>query len=1013
MPVLFSATLFLSAALLFFIELMFGSMILPKFGGTPAVWNTCMLFFQAAMLAGYSYAHWAPEKFGVRKHLVIHLILLLLPLLFLPIAVKFDPPGEGNPVLWLLIILAVSVGVPFFMISTTNPLLSMWFTETGHPSARDPYFLYAASNVGSMLALFIYPLVPTWMLNGQRLGLYTQSLIWSGGYLILLGMIGACAYAVYKAPPVVVDEKKKQPQPRSAGGTELIATPPKPQRIAWWVALAFVPSSLMLGVTTYLSTDLSPGPLIWVFPLGIYLLSFILVFSRIPPLVHMIMILSLPVVVLLQTYLMLSDTTQSKQVLISLHLLTLFVVAMVCHGELANNRPDPKYLTAFYLWMSVGGVLGGLFNALVAPVVFKTIAEYPLVMAISCLLLPTLDIDNPGRWKLKLMPIIVGMLAAAALFRIPSEIIGAIKRLYEASPDVVAEQNLMAKLLARVLFVLPVLALIGAGKLTYDWLKRSAPEINVTNFFLASLLVGMAIGAAIQLPPLLLANDSEWYTPSTTLRWWFEMPLAMVLLCMLLPHPAWESNPRLLYALDAVAALTLALVIGMHLNLVGDYSVSFANIEWMTGKVQGFLSGLHHYVPELCKTLRLPRRAPDYDQFTAILQFGLPILFIYAWVTRPVRFGLGLGAILLAAAVYNITENDYIKLRERSFFGTLKLERSWSRGPDNEKVYYHRLVHGTTLHGKQQVEELDKEVWRPKHDAEPLTYYHQTGPLGQVFAMLNEGELDPETRKPIKPAEPFPAALIGLGTGTTASYSKPGQEFVFYEIDAKVKAIAENENYFSYLSDAKERGAKLDFVMGDARLSLAKDPATDPQGRKDGHFRLIVVDAFSSDAIPVHLITWEALELYVKKLAPNGVIAFHISNRYLDLEPVLATLAKKAELKCLVRHDSKEDKMGKAASTWVILARNEKAFGSILDDVKDTEKGRSCHTRIEEARGTLRYRKGNTTAEKSLEEAQKELSGISGNWYWVQDRKYFRDDALEDVELWTDDYQNILAIFMW
>src|SRR5260221_133393 len=139
-----------------------------------AVWNTCMLFFQAAMLAGYSYAHWAPEKVGVRKHLIIHLALLLLPVIFLPIAVKFDPPGEGNPVLWLLIILAVSVGVPFFMISTTNPLLSMWFTETGHPSARDPYFLYAASNVGSMLALFIYPLVPTVMLNGERLGLFTQ-----------------------------------------------------------------------------------------------------------------------------------------------------------------------------------------------------------------------------------------------------------------------------------------------------------------------------------------------------------------------------------------------------------------------------------------------------------------------------------------------------------------------------------------------------------------------------------------------------------------------------------------------------------------------------------------------------------------------------------------------------------------------------------------------------------------------------------------------------------------------
>src|SRR5262245_20949640 len=128
MPVLFSATLFLSAALLFFIELRFGAMILPKFGDTPAVWNTCMLISQAAMLAGYSYSHFLPQKFGVRKHLWIHVGLLLVPLIFLPIAVRFDPPGDGNPVLWLLFIIGASVGIPFFVISTTNPLLSKWFT---------------------------------------------------------------------------------------------------------------------------------------------------------------------------------------------------------------------------------------------------------------------------------------------------------------------------------------------------------------------------------------------------------------------------------------------------------------------------------------------------------------------------------------------------------------------------------------------------------------------------------------------------------------------------------------------------------------------------------------------------------------------------------------------------------------------------------------------------------------------------------------------------------------------
>ena len=284
--------------------------------------------------------------------------------------------------------------------------------------------------------------------------------------------------------------------------------------------------------------------------------------------------------------------------------------------------------------------------------------------------------------------------------------------------------------------------------------------------------------------------------------------------------------------------------------------------------------------------------------------------------------------------------------------------------------------------------------------------------------MIGEGELDPETKKPIKPAEVRPMALIGLGTGTTASYSKPGQEFVFYEIDAKVKAIAENENYFSYLADAKTRGVKLDFVMGDARLSLDK-PMSDPQGRADGHFRLIVVDAFSSDAIPVHLITHEALKLYVRKAAPDGVIAFHISNRYLDLEPVLATLAKEENLKCLVRHDSKEDKRGKAASTWVILAKSdhyEKAFGSLLFDLRDVEKGKQYREQIKELRVKVANMKDSdqrNKLERELSDVEDERRSNDAKWYWIQDRQYRDAEALDDVELWTDDYQNLLAIFMW
>src|SRR5262249_49382065 len=161
---------------------------------------------------------------------------------------------------------------------------------------------------------------------------------------------------------------------------------------------------------------------------------------------------------------------------------------------------------------------------------------------------------------------------------------------------------------------------------------------------------------------------------------------------------------------------------------------------------------------------------------------------------------------------------------------------------------------------------------------------HRTGPLGLVFAAIEEQK------------ENRPIALIGLGTGTTAAYAQPGQDVVFYEIDAKVKAIAENEKYFTYLSDARKRGADLEFVLGDARLYMKKDAEKDPQGKPDGYYRLIVVDAFSSDAIPVHLITFEAIEAFLKKMAPDGILAYHISNRYLDLQPVLAAAAKEAGL---------------------------------------------------------------------------------------------------------------------
>jgi spermidine synthase len=930
---LFSVTLFLSAALLFFIELMFGSMILPKFGGTPAVWNTCMLFFQAAMLAGYSYAHWAPAWLGVRRHRLLHLLVLLLPLLFVPIAVRFDPPGDGNPVLWVLLILTVSIGVPFFMVATTNPLLQTWFTHTEHEAARDPYFLYAASNAGSMVALLAYPALPALVVNSEHLGLRAQSWCWAAGYGVLLLLIAICACFVGKAPEARDEEQKD----------DAVAEPPSLARIGRWVALAFVPSSLMLGVTAHLSTDLSPGPLIWVLPLALYLLTFILVFSRIPAGVHTAAARIMPMVILVQAYLLFTETTLPKPAAIALHLLTLFLVGMVCHGELAQDRPHPKYLTGFYLWMSVGGVLGGIFNALVAPVVFTTVAEYPLVMAAACFFLPRRQgegVDKPFRWQDIVLPVGLGLLAVA-LGRIAAELLAV-----GEAQDVHTSAGL------KIATLLPLQGAVFA----LAWiLSRRALARPIDARFVSSFVIGLLVGAGVQA----LAARPGASTPLMMIAWALGSPLAMAFICMVMPFAGSEKDEAGV-SLDLAAVAAFGLLAVEHVLLLADTNgAAMQGFAWLGERLAA--SSGEPFLDEMERIMR-------------VLQLGPPILFCFAWASRPTRFGMALAAIWLATGFATVGARDTILLRERSFFGTVKLKRSLLKNERAEAVLYHELVHGTTLHGRQ---ELDADS-RPRRDAEPTAYYHRTGPVGSIFAMLAEK------------TPPRPIAVIGLGVGTTAAYAQPGQEFVFYEIDAKVRDIAEDPRYFSYLRDARGRGAKMDFVLGDARLSLQKD-AHDPQGRADGHFGLIAVDAFSSDAIPVHLITHEAVELYLRKLAPDGVLAFHISNRYLDLEPVLASLAKESGLRCIVRRETSRNAEGvevpsKMASVWALMARNEAAFGSILGDVQSpkaevSEEGRTANERR--------------------------------RWYWIEDRARWYKDAAPDVELWTDDYSNLLSIFRW
>jgi SAM-dependent methyltransferase len=707
MAALHTATIFVSALLLFLVQPMFARMVLPLLGGSPSVWNTAMVFYQAALLAGYAYAHFGPRWLGVRKHAAIHAALMLAPLLVLPLAVPagWTPPTETNPLPWLLALMSVAVGLPFFVVSATSPLLQEWFAATGHRHARDPYFLYAASNAGSLLALVSYP-----ALVEPSLKLEEQSHLWSAGYGALVVLMAACALVLWRnsRPSFPKSETICEDDLKDKKSSDTIT----PRRRLHWLLLAFVPSSLMLGATTFLSSDIAAVPLLWVIPLGVYLLTFILAFARWQILSRELLRRMFPLTL---APLVMAFTLQAAQpisLLMLLHLAAFFVASMLCHTALAADRPEAKHLTEFYLWLSAGGVLGGAFNALLAPLVFNSVAEYPLTLVLAC-------------W--------LGLRVAAP--------------------------------------------------------EESARERR---------------------------NDFLW--------------------------------PALLGLMTAAFVLTLE-------------ASSFKNSRAAAGFV-----------------------------------FGVPTLVCFFFSKRPLRFALGVAAILLASGLHP-GEKGKVLHAERSFFGVHRV----TLDPTGQ---YHMLVHGKTLHGVQSLD--------PARRRESLTYYHRTGPIGQVLEFYGR-----DTSKKI--------AAVGLGGGSLAAFGLPEQEWTFYEIDPVVLKLARDERFFSFLRDS---AAEVRVVLGDARLSLAS--------ARDGHFDLMILDAYSSDAIPVHLVTREALALYLKKLGPGGILVFHISNLHLDLQPVFANLAHDAGLASFVQDDTDvsaaEVAQGKYPSQWLVMARRAEDFSRLAKD---------------------------------------------------------------------------------
>ncbi|HKU07830.1 MAG TPA: fused MFS/spermidine synthase [Bradyrhizobium sp.] len=708
--VVYTLAIFVSALLLFSVQPLFTKMVLPRLGGSPAVWSVAMVFFQSLLLAGYAYAHYLTKASNRVVPVVVHLGLLAIAMVTLPLSIRSgwgEPPTSGYA-FWLLGLFAVSIGLPFFALAANNPLLQAWFVRTGHPNGPDPYFLYASSNIGSFLALLSYPVLLEPMFT-----LRTQNLIWTGGYGLLILLIACCGVLLLQSPANAAALNMPE--------DEVDAPAPSWWLRARWIFLAAVPSGLLIAVTAHISTDVAAAPLLWVLPLSLYLLTWVLVFQSRPLLPHWLMLLVQPLAIAGVVILLAVGGEQNLLLTLGGHQLCFFLIAMACHGELARTRPAARYLTGFYVSLSFGGMVGGLFAGLIAPYSFSWIAEYPILLALATLCRPP-----------------------------------------------IAER---------------------------------------------------------------LPRITQWYWP--------------------------------LLAAIAVALILPAYYAGHMFNWLDEHR------PWMIGGV-GVLAA----------AMTLALNGNRWKIFATVV-VALVLLRVY-----PTDAG----------------RVDTV----RSFFGVHKIVVT----PNGQ---YHVLMHGTTIHGAEKFRNDDGTpvTGRP----EPITYYHRDGGIGQAIAAMRE-----------RKGAPLKVAVIGLGSGTLACASEPGEDWKFFEIDQTMVDSARDPKYFTYISKCEPN---LKPVIGDARLTFAKEPS--------GTYDVIIVDAYSSDAIPIHLATEEAMEIYKDKLAPQGAVVMHVSNRHLELESVVVGIADANDLKSWVySEDTGRDAEYIFSTTVVISAREEADVGKLASSDKWT-----------------------------------------------------------------------------
>jgi len=651
---LYAATIFFSAFLLFLVQPITAKQILPWFGGSAAVWTTCLVFFQTTLLLGYAYSDAVTRRLSAKAQVGLHVALLAASCALLPIVpgMHWKPLGTENPSLLILGLLAATIGLPYFLLSTTSPLVQAWFARS-YPG-RSPYRLFALSNLASMLALLGYPFaLEPWVTT--RL----QSYDWSAAYVAFALLTAVSGGFALRAPVATLASASE----RGSGG-ESHEAPPAFGRQVLWATLAATGSFLLLAVSNHICQNIASIPLLWIAPLSIYLLTFILCFDSTRWYRPQIFLPMLAAGLGAMGWTLAdSDLTHQLQLQIGVFCAGLFLACMFCHGELSRLKPAPGYLTRFYLMVSLGGAIGSALVGLVAPL------------------------------------------------------------------------------------VLPA---------------------------------------------------------------YFELAFGLV----------------------ACAGLLVFQVRRMHFVFVG-------------------------------------------------------------LATASLLFSVGAAGWSL----HNFYENTV--LATRNFYGVLRVQE-WNAGAAN---YHRSLIHGTILHGTQYP--------GPALERRPTSYYTETSGIGRALESMH-----PSLR-------PLKVGVIGLGTGTIATYGAKGDIYRFYDINPAVIGIAKRDFSFIGKSDAT-----IEIALGDARLNLEREA---PQ-----HFDVLAIDAFSSDAIPVHLITSEALAIYRRHVKPGGIIAFHVTNRYLDLAPVVQQLADAQGLHAVLVADDGEEPMG-SRSDWVLLSDSEDALEvEGIDEVAET-----------------------------------------------------------------------------